>query len=37
MAYMFKYDSTQGRFQGEVSHKDGKLVVNGQEISVFTE
>jgi glyceraldehyde 3-phosphate dehydrogenase len=37
MAYMFKYDSTHGRFKGEVSHKDGKLVVNGQEISVFTE
>jgi glyceraldehyde 3-phosphate dehydrogenase len=37
MAYMFKYDSTHGRFKGEVSHKDGKLVVNGKEISVFTE
>jgi len=37
MVYMFKYDSTHGRFKGEVSHKDGKLVVNGQEIAVFTE
>jgi glyceraldehyde 3-phosphate dehydrogenase len=37
MAYMFKYDSTHGRFKGEVSHKDGKLIVNGQEISVYTE
>jgi glyceraldehyde 3-phosphate dehydrogenase len=37
MAYMFKYDSTQGQFKGEVSHKDGKLIVNGQAISVFTE
>jgi glyceraldehyde 3-phosphate dehydrogenase len=37
MAYMFKYDSTHGRFKGEVSHKDNKLIVNGQEISVFTE
>ncbi len=37
MAYMFKYDSTHGQFKGEVSHKDGKLVVNGQEIAVFTE
>jgi len=35
MAYMFKYDSTHGKFKGEVSHKDGKLVVNGQEIAVF--
>jgi glyceraldehyde 3-phosphate dehydrogenase len=37
MVYMFKYDSTEGRFKGEVSHKDGKLVVSGQEIAVFTE
>ncbi|CAF0757648.1 unnamed protein product [Didymodactylos carnosus] len=37
MAYMFKYDSTHGRFKGEVSHQGDKLVVNGQQISVFTE
>jgi glyceraldehyde 3-phosphate dehydrogenase len=37
MAYMFKYDSTHGRFKGEVSHKDGKLIVNGKEVNVYTE
>ena len=37
MVYMFKYDSTHGRFQGTVEQKDGKLVVNGQEISVHAE
>lgn len=37
MVYMFKYDSTHGKFKGEVSTKDGKLIVNGQEISVYTE
>ena len=37
MVYMFKYDSTHGRFKGEVSAKDGKLIVNGKEINVFTE
>ncbi|HLU89234.1 MAG TPA: type I glyceraldehyde-3-phosphate dehydrogenase [Cyclobacteriaceae bacterium] len=37
MAYMLKYDSTHGRFQGDVSVKDGKLVVNGQEIRVTSE
>uniref|UniRef100_A0A6G1SEQ3 Glyceraldehyde-3-phosphate dehydrogenase n=1 Tax=Aceria tosichella TaxID=561515 RepID=A0A6G1SEQ3_9ACAR len=38
MAYMFKYDSTHGRFKGEVSTKDNKcLVVDGKEICVFTE
>lgn len=37
MVYMFKYDSVHGRFQGTVEAKDGKLVVNGKEISVFSE
>jgi glyceraldehyde 3-phosphate dehydrogenase len=36
MVYMFKYDSTHGRFKGEVSHKDGKLIINGHEIAVYT-
>jgi len=34
MVYMFKYDSTQGGFKGEVSHtEDGKFVINGREIT----
>jgi glyceraldehyde 3-phosphate dehydrogenase len=37
MAYMLKYDSTHGRFQGEVSVEDGHLVVNGQKIRVTAE
>ena len=37
MAYMFKYDSTHGRFKGTVEIKDGKLVINGKAISVFAE
>ena len=37
MAYMLKYDSTHGRFNGEVSVKDGKLVVNGHPIRVTAE
>ena len=37
MVYMFKYDSTHGRFKGEVSTVDGFLVVNGEKISVFAE
>uniref|UniRef100_A0AAX7VIS4 Glyceraldehyde-3-phosphate dehydrogenase n=1 Tax=Astatotilapia calliptera TaxID=8154 RepID=A0AAX7VIS4_ASTCA len=35
MVYMFKYDSTHGRYRGEVSADNGKLVVDGQAISVF--
>ncbi|HLT07626.1 MAG TPA: type I glyceraldehyde-3-phosphate dehydrogenase [Cyclobacteriaceae bacterium] len=37
MAYMLKYDSTHGQFKGEVEVRDGKLVVNGQEIRVTAE
>ena len=34
MAYMLKYDSTHGHFNGTVEVKDGKLVVNGKAIRV---
>ena len=37
MAYMMKYDTIHGKFEGEVYEKDGKLVVNGKEISVYNE
>jgi len=37
MAYIVKYDSVHGRFGGTVEEKDGKLVVNGKEIKVYTE
>jgi len=37
MAYMFKYDSTHGRFKGTVETKDGKLIINGQAVTVFAE
>ena len=37
MAYMLKYDTVHGRFQGDVAVKDGKLIVNGQEIRVTAE
>ncbi len=35
MVYMLKYDSVHGRFKGEVFVKDGKLVVNGNEITIY--
>jgi len=37
MAYMLKYDTVHGQFKGEVAVKNGKLVVNGQEIRVTAE
>ena len=37
MLYMLKYDSTHGRFDGEASVEDGKLVVNGKAIRVTAE
>ena len=37
MAYMLKYDSTHGRFDGAVEVKDGNLVVNGKTIRVTSE
>jgi glyceraldehyde 3-phosphate dehydrogenase len=37
MAYMLKYDSTHGRFNGTVEVKDGSLIVNGKTIRVTAE
>ncbi len=37
LAYMLKYDTMHGPFAGEVSGKEGTLVVNGREIPVFAE
>ena len=37
MAYMLKYDSVHGRFQGTIEVKEDAIVVNGHEIKVFNE
>nr|WDE30463.1 glyceraldehyde-3-phosphate dehydrogenase [Leptobrachium liui] len=37
MVYMFKYDSTHGRFKGTVRAEKGKLIVNDHVITVFQE
>lgn len=37
IAYMLKYDSTHGRFKGEVAVENGMLVVNGKKIRVTAE
>ncbi|MCG7426991.1 type I glyceraldehyde-3-phosphate dehydrogenase [Helcobacillus massiliensis] len=37
LAHLFKYDSVMGRFQGEVSHTDDTMTVNGDTFKVFAE
>ena len=37
MVYMIRYDSTFGRFQGELGTYEHGLIINGQKIPVFTE
>ncbi|MCH3884726.1 type I glyceraldehyde-3-phosphate dehydrogenase [Tenacibaculum aquimarinum] len=37
LAYLLKYDSVHGRFDGEVEVKDGQLIVDGQTIRITAE
>mmetsp|Transcript_15258 Transcript_15258/g.26692 ORF Transcript_15258/g.26692 Transcript_15258/m.26692 type:complete len:336 (+) Transcript_15258:97-1104(+) len=37
LAYMLKYDTPHGKFQGTIEHNSNGLVVNGQEIAFTTE
>ena len=36
-AYLFKYDSTHGRYHGEVKVENGHLVIDGHTIHVHTQ
>ncbi|WP_420553056.1 type I glyceraldehyde-3-phosphate dehydrogenase [Tenacibaculum aiptasiae] len=37
LAYLLKYDSVHGRFDGDVEVQDGQLIVNGKQIRVTAE
>ncbi|CAK9331040.1 type I glyceraldehyde-3-phosphate dehydrogenase [Thermoanaerobacter kivui] len=37
LAHLLKYDSTFGKFEGEVSATEDSLIVNGKEIKIFKE
>ena len=37
LAYLLRYDSTHGRFKGEVKVENGQLVVDGQVIRITAE
>ncbi|SCU79175.1 LAMI_0A07624g1_1 [Lachancea mirantina] len=36
-AYMFKYDSTHGKYPGEVSYEGNTLIIDGKKIQIFQE
>jgi len=36
MAYMLKYDTVHGKFNGTVSYTENSIIVNGKEIPVFS-
>jgi len=37
LAHLLKYDSVHGKYQGEISHTDNRLIVDGKEIPVMAE
>ena len=37
LAHLFKYDSTQGRFEGDIEVLEDSFKINGQEVKSFTE
>ena len=37
MAYMVKYDTVHGRFNGEVSHDDNHIIINGKKTVIYSE
>jgi len=37
LAHLFKYDSAQGSFKGDIEVKENAFVVNGKEIKIFAE
>ncbi|MCE9498973.1 MAG: type I glyceraldehyde-3-phosphate dehydrogenase [Leptospira sp.] len=37
LAYLFKYDSTHGKFKGTVEHDENNLIINGKKVKCFAE
>jgi glyceraldehyde 3-phosphate dehydrogenase len=37
LAHLLKYDSVHGKFPGEITAKDGAIVINGKEVKVLSE
>lgn len=36
-AHLLKYDSTHGRYPGEIEHADDRLIGDGMEITIYSE
>ena len=37
LAHLLKYDSAQGRFEGEVKSTDNAIIVNGEEVKIYAQ
>ncbi len=37
LAYLFKYDSTHGKYQGSVTYDENNLIIDGKKIQCFSE
>src|ERR671927_371650 len=37
LAHLLKYDSAQGRFEGEVTSTENSIVVNGEEVKIYAQ
>jgi glyceraldehyde 3-phosphate dehydrogenase len=37
LAHLLKYDSAQGRFNATVSHTENSIIVNGEEVKIYTQ
>ncbi|BDA79294.1 glyceraldehyde-3-phosphate dehydrogenase [Leptospira kobayashii] len=37
LSYLFKYDSTHGRYDGEVSHTDNEIIIDGKKVRTVSE
>src|SRR5215218_220057 len=37
LAHLLKYDSAQGRFEGEITSTENSIVVNGEEVKIYAQ
>jgi len=37
LAHLLKYDSAQGRFEGEIKSTDNSIIINGEEVKIYAQ